>query len=132
LRRRSFPIAYIAASTLPANLSKLDSSFSASAAIYNVCWTGLSNPLAFLLTPNAWNYEFSPNGSVLNDGIVPVPSQLAGTSSTLIFPGVIHSPGFESLNFSPPSEVTPASGIPDEVINLLNEPTNGPDFFWSE
>ncbi|HZR66983.1 MAG TPA: hypothetical protein VFA85_17725 [Terriglobales bacterium] len=68
--------------------------------------------------------------------IVPVSSQLGGTSSTLVFSnnagsgfGVIHSPGIELLNFLGPSEVDPASRIPDEVISLLNEQTNGPDFF---
>jgi len=52
-------------------------------------------------------------------------SQLNNSSSTLIFSG------FEALNFSPPSEVYTSSGIPDEVINLLNEAVNGPDFFSS-
>ncbi|HVO63910.1 MAG TPA: hypothetical protein VMT53_23515 [Terriglobales bacterium] len=55
-------------------------------------------------------------------------SQLNNTGSTLIFSGVIHSPGVEIVNFNPPSELDPASGIPDEVINLLNESTSGGDF----
>jgi hypothetical protein len=43
--------------------------------------------------------------------------------------GVIHSHGMERLNFTPPTALDPASGIPDEVIKLLNEPIAGPDFF---
>jgi hypothetical protein len=56
-------------------------------------------------------------------------NQVNRFSSVMIFPGVMHSPGLEGLNFSPPTEVDPASGIPDEVINLLNEQITGPDFF---
>ncbi|HVR27509.1 MAG TPA: hypothetical protein VMU26_29790 [Candidatus Polarisedimenticolia bacterium] len=70
-------------------------------------------------------------GGPANDGVVPVTSQLNNSSSTLIFSGVIHSPGFEALNFSPPSEGYTLNGIPDEVVNLLNEAVNGPDFFSS-
>jgi hypothetical protein len=88
----------------------------------------MGDPLALLLTAAGWNQESS---GPPNDGIVPLTSQVNGTSSTLVFSGVIHSPGVESLDFNPPSEVDPASGIPDEVINLLNKPTNGPDFFRS-
>lgn len=132
-----FPTAYIAGSTLPANLALLDSYTyivtllgtipvpSTSAAIYSLCGQKYNDPLALLLTPTTWNQEF---GGATNDGIVTVVSQINAGSSTLIFPGVIHSPGFEELNFSPPSEVDTASGIPDEVINLLNEVTTGPDF----
>ena len=47
------------------------------------------------------------------------------------FPGAIHSPGFEALDFSPPTEVSPQSGIPDAVINLLNESITGADFTFS-
>ena len=120
-----FPIAYVAGSTTAANLSNLDSYFSASATIYNVCGRIGRDPLALRLTPTTWNQEFS---GLANDGIVPQTSQLNGTSSTLTFTGVIHSPGVETLNFNPPSEVDTGSGIPDEVINLLNEATTGQIF----
>jgi hypothetical protein len=43
--------------------------------------------------------------------------------------GVIHSHGVERLNFTSPTTLDPASGIPDEVIKLPNEPIAGPDFF---
>jgi len=122
-----FPIAYIGATTTAANLSNLDASaFSASGFIHNYCGKLAGSPLAMLLTSTTWNQEFS---GAANDGIVPLTSQVNGTTSTLIFSGVIHSPGIESLDFMPPAEVDPASGIPDEVINLLNEPISGPDFF---
>ncbi|HZR28358.1 MAG TPA: hypothetical protein VFA71_06225 [Terriglobales bacterium] len=124
-----FPIAYIAATTTAANLSNLDASaFSASGFIHNYCGKLAGSPLAMLLTSTTWNQEFS---GAANDGIVPLTSQVNGTTSTLIFSGIIHSPGIESLNFNPPTEVDSASGIPDEVINLLNEPINGADFFPS-
>jgi hypothetical protein len=42
--------------------------------------------------------------------------------------GVIHSPGIELLGFNPPSELDSSSGIPDAVVNLLNEAINGADF----
>jgi hypothetical protein len=73
-----------------------------------------------------------------NDGVVPLSSQLNATGSVLTsipggvsantFQGAIHSPGLEALDFSPPTEVSTASGVPDAVVNLLNEATNGPDF----
>ena len=104
--------------------------FSDSSVIHKFC---SGNPIADLLTSDTWNGEFLGEP---NDGIVPVSSQLGGTSSTLVFSnnagsgfGVIHSPGIELLNFLGPSEVDSVSGIPDEVINLLNEQINGPDFF---
>jgi len=126
----TFPIAYIGATTAPPNLAKLDSSlFSVSGFLYFYCGQLAGSPLALLLTntpPGTWNQEFSGQP---NDGIVPLVSQLNGTSSTLIFPGVIHSPGIEDLDFVGPSELDPASGIPDEIIKLLNEQINGADFF---
>ena len=87
------------------------------------------DPLALDLNSQSWNALFS---LAPNDGIVPVVSQLNGTSgpsaSLLTIPGVIHSPGIEGLGFNPPSEVDSASGIPDWVVDLLNEPTNGNEF----
>jgi pimeloyl-ACP methyl ester carboxylesterase len=126
-----FPIAYIAGSTIPSiNLANLDAvPFSASGKLYNGCGAFQGSPLALLLTntpSGTWNQEFS---LLTNDAIVPVRSQVNGTSSELIFTGIIHSQGIEKLDFAGPSELDPASGIPDEVINLLNEQINGSDFF---
>jgi pimeloyl-ACP methyl ester carboxylesterase len=127
----SFPIAYIAGSTIPAiNLFNLDARLlSASGYIYTWCGVVGGSPLAQLLTntpSGTWNREFN---LLANDGIVPVISQTNSCSSELIFPGTIHSQGIEKLDFTGPSELDSASGIPDEVINLLNEQITGPDFF---
>jgi|HubBroStandDraft_5_1064220.scaffolds.fasta_scaffold1052258_1 hypothetical protein len=81
------------------------------------------------MSPTNWNTAVF--NSELNDGIVPVASQLNDTSEIsglFAFPGVIHSPGIEALGFSGPSELDSASGIPDFVIDLLNESTNGAAF----
>jgi hypothetical protein len=43
--------------------------------------------------------------------------------------GVIHSSGLKDLDFNPPTELDPGSGIPGDLINLLNEAINGSDFF---
>lgn len=121
-----FPIGYLAGSTNSASLQNLNSPLSLSFDIGTGCsWAG--SGLALELTPTLWNNVF---GGAANDAIVPVSSQLNGKGSTgaNTFQGVIHSPGIEVLNFAPPSEVDPSSGIPDAVINLLNESTTGPDF----
>ena len=132
-----FPTAYIAGSTEAPNLALLNLHKSVgpiqvpantSALIHDTCGDGFNDPLALNLTPTTWNQEF---GGAANDGIVLVTSQLNGMPSTLTFSGVIHSPGFERLNFSPPAEVDSASGIPDAVVNLLNESVYGADFFSS-
>ncbi len=124
-----FPMAYLAGSTNAASLQNLDSTLSKSEFLRIGCWTLAINgsPLAYDLTPTLWNSVFTGQA---NDGVVPVSSQLNTTGSTgaNTFQGVIHSPGIETLNFAPPSEVDPQSGIPDAVVNLLNEATNGPDF----
>jgi len=121
-----FKMAYLAGTTNAANLANIDSMFSASWKLRTIC-SPLSNPLAVDLTPTLWNNVF---GGEANDGVVALSSQLNSTSSTSTntFPGVIHSPGFEALDFSPPTEISREGGIPDAVINLLNESINGPDF----
>jgi hypothetical protein len=76
-----------------------------------------------------WNNVFSG----ANDAIVPVSSQLNGIASNTgpggnTFTGVIHTSAIELLGFVGPSELDSASLIPDAVVGLLNEATNGPDF----
>jgi hypothetical protein len=125
----AFPTAYIAGSTSQNNLINLDSIGTTSWVLHNVCGSQLgsaANPLALILTPTTWNSEFQ---NAPNDGIVGVVSQLNNTTSTLTVPNIIHSPGIETLNFAAPSELDPGSGIPDLVVNLLNEATTGTDFF---
>jgi hypothetical protein len=125
-----FPMAYLAGNTNTSSLQNLDSTPSISGYLRNQCWTnavGTPSPLAYDLTPTLWNSVFAGQA---NDGVVTVNSQLNTTTSTATntFQGVIHSPGIETLNFAAPSEVDPQSGIPDAVVNLLNEPIDGPDF----
>ena len=119
-------MAYLAGSTNPSNLQNLDSFLSASYHLRSVCLTYYGSGLAYDLAPTLWNNVFS----AANDGIVPVSSQLNGTTSatTNTFQGVIHSPGIEILNFTAPTELDSQSGIPDAVVGLLNEDVNGPDF----
>jgi hypothetical protein len=130
-----FPMAYLAATTNAANLANVDSLGSTSYWLRLGCITLFGNSgLAYDLTPSLWNNVF---GGEANDGVVPITSQLnqtgsllqaAGGQSANTFQGIIHSPGFEALNFSPPTEVGPQNSIADAVVNLLNEATNGPDF----
>jgi hypothetical protein len=121
----SFPIAYIGATTDQNNLKDLDSFGSTSGAIVYVCGKKLGNPLALRLTPTGWDQEFGE----ANDGIVRLSSQFNGNSSSLVHSGVIHSPGLKDLNFNPPTELDLESGIPGDLLNLLNEAVNGSDFF---
>lgn len=120
-----FHTAYIAGSTTSLNLAQLNSAFSLSQSIHFVCGTVFADPLALDLAPTLWNDVFAGAPS---DGIVTVASQLNGSASTLTYPGVIHSAGLENLNFLAPAELDTGSGIPDEVVNLLNEPVTGNDF----
>ena len=66
-----------------------------------------------------------------SDGIVPLTSQLNNTqptSSGMEILGVVHSGGALGLGFSGPTELDQASGIPAQVILLLNEFVTGTDF----
>jgi pimeloyl-ACP methyl ester carboxylesterase len=123
-----FPIAYLAGSTLPSNLSGLDCGGTCNAHIIRALCGGSvfpADPLANALTSQNWSTLFGE----ANDGIVPLGSQLNATSNlVLTFPGVIHSPGIEELGFGPPSELDSASGIPDKVMDLLNEAADSVDF----
>jgi len=121
-----FPIAYVAGATLPNNLAGLDCGGLCNAQQLRL-WCGLraANPLANALTSQNWSNLFGE----ANDGIVPLGSQLNATSNLLLtFSGVIHSPGIEALGFNSPSELDSASGIPDKIMDLLNEATDSVDF----
>jgi hypothetical protein len=118
---QAIPTAYIAGSTNNGNLQNLDSGIAWR--IHIICGIHL-DPLALRLTSTGWNDEFGE----ANDGIVPVSSQFGGVSSTLLKTGIIHSPGIERLNFLGPSGLDAGSGVPDLVIDLLNEPITGSDF----
>jgi len=125
-----FPIAYLAGKTdFNINLNGLGDTVGGQA-IYWICGGVFDDPVAQALTQGNWDQQIF--GGADNDGIVPVTSQLNGFSSTIgsinTLPGVIHSPGIEKLGFNAPTELDPTSGIPDAVVNLLNEPSNGVDF----
>jgi pimeloyl-ACP methyl ester carboxylesterase len=102
-----------------------------------VCWAhvlklGCNNsqvhdPLAIALTPTGWDTLFGQ----YNDAVVPKLSELNGGIAGPNVPtlmGVIHSQGLTSLDFLPPTELDQNSGVPGQVVNLLNEPPSGPDF----
>lgn len=118
-----FPIAYIGATTSAANLGGLNCTFCNAQLIRLRCPL---DTLALLLHPTTWDQVFD---SATNDGIVTLTSQLNSKSSTLVHAGVIHSSGLKDLDFNPPTELDPGSGIPGDLINLLNEAINGSDFF---
>ncbi len=81
------------------------------------------SPLARALTPTGWPRLFGGD----SDAIVGVASQLNG-SSGLEIPGLIHTPGFEKINFSGPAELDFNSGVSGAVIRLLNERLSGSDY----
>ena len=124
-----FPMAYLAGNTSAVNLQGIDAPFTRSYWLRNLCLTYFGSGLAYDLSPTLWNNVFSGP----NDGIVPVTGQLNLISSVLntnTFAGIIHSPALLDLNFSGPSELDAQASpdLPDAVVNLLNEATNGPDF----
>jgi triacylglycerol esterase/lipase EstA (alpha/beta hydrolase family) len=119
-----FPIAYVAGVTSN-NLDNLQCTFCTALLLRTAC---AGNPLANVLNQLQWNTVFN---SALNDAIVPATSQLNGTTTqTLLFysPGVIHSHELVILDFLLPSELDSLSGVPDAIVDLLNEPTDGNDF----
>jgi pimeloyl-ACP methyl ester carboxylesterase len=122
-----FPIAYIAGAALQSNFAGLDCTLCKAGMLRALCGgTVPGDPLANDLTSQNWSTVFA---SASSDALAPVSSQLNGTSNQLlVFPGVVHSQGIEQLDFGPPSELDSQSGIPDEVVDLLNELVNGTDF----
>lgn len=122
-----FPTAYVDGLMNAANLSTVQCVACNSTELDLAC---AADPLAHELTKDNWPDVFSQG----SDAVVPVLSQTNKTSnagSPLEFTGVIHSSGMLGLDFSGPTELDRASGIPVEVINLLNEAKDGPDFHGS-
>lgn len=129
------PIAYIAGSALGPNLTGLDcgplttGTLCTAWQLRTACGSYPADPLANNLTSQNWPTIFGSSPNNANDAMVPQTSQLNGTSNLLlVFPYVIHSPAIEMLGFTGPSELDSASGIPDWVVDLLNEPTDGTEF----
>ena len=88
------------------------------------------NPLALDLTSTKWeqNVFGALPGEYVSDSVVPLTSQLDGGFAGPNIPtlrGFIHSPGLTSLNFLPPTELDQRSGVPGQVVVLLNEAPTG-------
>lgn len=112
----TIPTGLIAASMTSNQLDAL--ALSPNAALIRL-WCDAS-PLAADLTPSNWPTVVSSE----SDAIVPVFSQIAGTSN-MEFPlaGDVHSPGTEELGFGSPSELDDPT-IPTEVLQFLNTPVD--------
>lgn len=113
------PTALIAANMSQAQLAALDNDSHAKE-IRFLCGQLASNPLAEALTSSGWPTVLSSE----SDAIVPLNSQLAGSTQNTIFPlgSEVHSPGTEELGFGGPSELDDTSVIAPEVLQLLNTP----------
>lgn len=134
-----FPIAYIAGRASQENLLGLDcypypyggGRICKAFELRTLCGNPLvANPLASSLTSDGWPAIFN---NAPNDAIVPVNSQMNipgdQTPDPLrVYLGVIHSQGTEELDFFGPNELESSSGIPDALVDLLNENTDGNDF----
>jgi pimeloyl-ACP methyl ester carboxylesterase len=118
-----FPMAYLAATASAANLGGLDCIGCKAWWLKNViCRT---SPLAQDLTSNGWPNVFGANNP--SDGIVPLKSELNGSSNGNPLTGLVHSAGLYSLDFLGPSELE--SGVMAiDAVDLLNEAKNGSDF----
>jgi hypothetical protein len=107
--------AMVAGAMSPTQLNGLSCGpFCHAAAIRLLC---SGNPLADNLTVSGWPTIVGSS----SDSLVPLNSQINSNSSVGIqVTPAVHSAGMESLDFGAPSELDSASGIPDEVISLLN------------
>lgn len=127
-----FPIAYVAGAAVPsinfANLGKTGQS----KVLSIFCGTLARDPLALALSQADWPTIFAPADDPIDqasDGIVPVTSQFNGTTNLLgQFPDAIHSASLEKLGFGAPAELDSQSGIPDWVVDLLNDKTSDINF----
>jgi pimeloyl-ACP methyl ester carboxylesterase len=76
------------------------------------------DPLADMLTSTGWPKVFGQS----SDAVVPEVSAVNGLSNGVPADGVVHSTAIFVLGFAPPAELQQASGIPNNVVNLLNTP----------
>lgn len=120
-----FPTAHIDGLMNAINLSTVDCDLCASTGLDVVC---SADPLSHELTRDHWPDIFAGEDS---DALVSVFSQtnrISNAGSPLEFVGVVHSPGILKLDLTGPTELDKESGVPLEVINLLNETKTGSDF----
>lgn len=125
LARQPFPTAYVSGQMGAGNLAGLNCTFCAAGVIRGICGT-LGSSLAQDLTSTAWPSVFGQ----ASDAIVPLTSQENGATAPVQATGVVHSGGAEKLDFGAPAELDAASGIPAQVIDLLNEKVNGIHFHF--
>jgi hypothetical protein len=120
------PTGLIVGSMSAAQLATVDGDWHARI-IRTVC---SNDPLASALTPSAWPTIVGQQ----SDAIVPVSSQLAGNgTSEFPFAVAVHSPGAEALGFATgtppgPTELEASSGVPGEILQLLNTPVSNTVF----
>lgn len=86
-------------------------------------WLCEGDPLADNLTPEGWPTIVSDR----SDAIVPLTSQVNGMSA-FFEAEAVHSIGAEILGFDGPNELEAQSGIPAQVIELLNTPVTSSSF----
>jgi hypothetical protein len=118
-----FPMAYLAGTLSSVNLAGLNCTVCKASYLRNLKCP--SSPLAQDLTAAGWPSVFGTSNP--SDGIVPLTSQLNGTSTGNPTTGVIHSSGLEGLDFAGPSELDPGV-IAVGAVDLLNEAKIGSDF----
>jgi hypothetical protein len=74
------------------------------------------DPLASHLTAKGWPQLFGQS----SDAVVPEVSAVNNLSNGVAINGVVHSSALSVLGFGAPYELDQSSGIPSEVVNLLN------------
>lgn len=72
--------------------------------------------LATDLTAKGWPKVFGQS----SDAVVPEISEVNNLSNGILINGVVHSSALSVLGFGAPFELDQSSGIPNEVVNLLN------------
>ena len=111
---RRLPTALIAAAMGSAQLDRIDDFHFKAFAMRRIC---SGDPLAADLTSALWPTVFGGD----SDAIVSLDSQLDGLAGTA-FTNAVHSAGTEVLGFGGPNVLEQASGVPQQVIDLLNIP----------
>ena len=122
------PTALIASVAGPAQLDPIDTPPAATDFMATTCGGGAHDPLAIDLTAVLWPTVFGSLSSQ-SDTIVSLASQFDGVSGTLPPATAVHSGGVQDLGFGGPNALEEASGVPDQVITLLNVPVTNTSTF---
>jgi pimeloyl-ACP methyl ester carboxylesterase len=122
------PTALIASIMGSAQLDPIGSPPAATQFMIEACGYQAQDPLALDLTPALWPTVFgSPTAD--SDAIVSLTSQFDGLSGMGPPFTAVHSGGVQDLGFGGPNALEEASGVPDQVINLLNTPVTNTSTF---